>query len=41
MAKSKPKQFWKTIKKKFLNAKALKSDTLTVADLFQYSNRYC
>ena len=36
MAKSKPKQFWKTIKKKFINSKAVKSDTLTVADLFDY-----
>ena len=36
MAKSKPKQFWKTIKKKIINSKAVKSGTLTVADLFEH-----
>ena len=36
MAKSKPKQFWKTIKKKFTNSKSVQSDSLTVDDLFHH-----
>ena len=36
MAKSKLKQFWKTIKKKFTNSKSVQSDSLTVDDLFHH-----
>ena len=36
MAKSKPNKFWKTIKKKSKTPKTVKSDTLTVADLFEH-----
>lgn len=36
MAKSKPSKFWKTIKKKIKTSKTVKSDTLTVTDLFQH-----
>ena len=36
MAKSKPKQFWKTIKKKFTYSKSVQSDSLTVDDLFHH-----
>ena len=36
MAKSKPKQFWKTIKEKFTNSKSVQSDSLTVDELFHH-----
>lgn len=36
MAKSQPKQFWKTINKKFKTAKPVQSDTLAVSDLFEH-----
>ena len=36
MAKTKPKQFWKTIKKKISKSKADSSDTLTVDELFNH-----
>ena len=35
MAKSNPKQFWKTVKKK-LNSKKIQSDKLTANDLFEH-----
>ena len=35
MAKSNPKQFWKTVKKK-LNSKKIQSDKLTTYDLFEH-----
>ena len=36
MAKLKPKQCWKIIKKQFINSKTVKSNTLTAADLFEH-----
>ena len=36
MAKSKPKQFWKTVKKSYVNSKTIKSDTLTASELFEH-----
>ena len=36
MAKSKPKQIWKTIKKKFANSKSVQCDSLTVDDIFHH-----
>ena len=36
MAKSKPKQFWKTLKKSYVNSKTIESDTLTATDLFEH-----
>ena len=36
IAKSKPKQFWKTIKKHYVNSKTVNADTLTAADLLEH-----
>ena len=36
MTKSKPKQFWKTVKKRYVNSKTIKSDTLTASELFEH-----
>ena len=36
MAKLKPKQFWKTVKRNYVNSKSVKSETLTASDLFEH-----